>query len=193
MPNSSDHNEKEILACLREGHEEAFKKIFTIYWKELYTDAYSKIGSHEEAEEIIESVFCVLWEKRETLIITNLRHYLHTAVRNRFLNCIRSKIPQKKYWDYYKKFIPQINETTEHTVFFDDLSDAFDRALNRLPEKSRDVFRLSRLEGRSIAEVAGLMKLSPKTIEYHLSKSLKVLRIHLKDFIVILIALLAFL
>jgi RNA polymerase sigma-70 factor (family 1) len=185
-------NEEEILERLRKGDEVAFKKIFKRYWRGLYADAYSKIGSHEEAEEIIESVFCVLWEKRETLVITNLHYYLHTAVRNRFLNCIRSKIPQQKYWDYYKKFIPQVNETTEHTVFFDDLSDAFDQALKRLPEKSRDVFRMNRLEGRTIAEVAGLMKLSPKTIEYHLSKSLKVLRVYLKDFIAIMVALPAF-
>ncbi len=187
MPGSY-YNEEEILECLRQGDSEAFKKIFKKYWRQLYADAYSKIGSHEEAEEIIESVFCVLWEKRKTLVITNLPHYLHTAVRNRFLNSIRSKIPQKKYWDYYRKFIPQMTEATEHTVFFDDLSDAFDQALNALPEKSREVFRMNRLEGRSITEVAGLMKLSPKTIEYHVSKSLKVLRIYLKDFIIMLVA-----
>jgi RNA polymerase sigma-70 factor (ECF subfamily) len=51
---------------------------------------------------------------------------------------------------------------------------------------------MNRLEGRTIAEVAGLMKLSPKTIEYHLSKSLKVLRVYLKDFIAIMVALPAF-
>ena len=191
MP-ASYYNEEEILECLRQGDSEAFKKIFKKYWRQLYADAYSKIGSHEEAEEIIESVFCVLWEKRKTLVITNLPHYLHTAVRNRFLNQVRSKIPQEKYWDYYKNFIPQVSETTEHTVFFDDLSDAFDQALKRLPDKSRQVFRMSRLEGRSIAEVAGLMKLSPKTIEYHLSKSLKELRVYLKDFIVMLVTLPAF-
>jgi RNA polymerase sigma-70 factor (ECF subfamily) len=59
-------------------------------------------------------------------------------------------------------------------------------AVSRLPEKSQQVFRLNRLEGKSIREIANLMKLSEKAIEYHLTKSLKELRIHLKDFILAL-------
>ena len=67
-------------------------------------------------------------------------------------------------------------------VVYDDLSEAVEQAVNKLPEKSREVFRLSRLEGRSKKEIAKLLQLSEKAIEYHLTKSLKELRVQLKDY-----------
>jgi RNA polymerase sigma-70 factor (ECF subfamily) len=180
-------SDEEMLHGLRAGQEQAFEEIFKTYWHRLYVLAHNKLQSRSEAEEIVQNIFSVLWEKHEHLLITNLSAYLHTAVRNRVINHIRGKITQRKYWDYYKHFIPQEKDLTEEVVAYDNLSEAVEVAVNKLPEKSRQVFRLNRLEGRSISEIANLMKLSEKAIEYHLTKSLKELRVHLKDFILIVV------
>jgi RNA polymerase sigma-70 factor (ECF subfamily) len=185
MFNSQSNREELLLKNLRKGSEEAFEQIFKAYWHPLYTIARSKVQSHEEAEEIIQSIFSTIWEKKETLLITNLSHYLQACVRNRVINHIRLKVTQEKYWEYYKNFIPQQKEITEDLVAFDNLSEAVEEAVSRLPEKSRQVFRLSRLEGRSKKEIAKLLQLSEKAIEYHLTKSIKELRVHLKDFILV--------
>jgi len=182
MPNHKEYNESSLLAELREGSVHAFEKIFKRHWESLYGSARTKLRSHEEAEEVIQAIFTNLWEKRESLLITNLTYYLNTALRNRILNMIRDKIPQARYWDYYKVFIPQHQNITDQIVAFDELNDAVELAVKNLPEKSRQVFKLSRLEGRSNAEIATLLKVSEKAIEYHLTKSLKELRVHLKDF-----------
>lgn len=178
------HSDDELLIFLRQGEPWAFEEIFLRHWHKLYLIAYSKIGSHAEAEEIVQNIFSSLWEKRKTLIIANLAGYLHMAVRNRIINQIRGKITHRRFWEYYRQFIP-VTKETEDTVMFDDLSDAVEVAVNRLPEKSRQVFRLNRLEGKSVTEIANLLKLSEKAIEYHLTKSIKQLRVHLKDFILI--------
>lgn len=183
MSNQTEYNEALLLADLRRGSVHAFEKIFKQHWESLYRSAKTKLRSHEEAQEVIQSIFSVLWEKRETLLITNLSYYLNTALRNRILNMIRGKIPQEKYWDYYKVFIPKHQNTTEHIVAFDELNSAVELAVKHLPEKSRQVFRLSKLEGRSNKEIANLLQVSEKAIEYHLTKSIKELRVHLKDFI----------
>lgn len=183
MPNQTDHNEVLLLADLRNGCVHAFEHIFKRHWEPLYRSARTKLGSHEDAEEVIQSIFSGLWEKRETLLISNLTNYLHTALRNRILNTIRDRIPQEKYWNYYKAFIPQPQDMTDQVVEFDDLNNAVELAVSHLPEKSREVFKLSRFEGRSNAEIANLLKVSEKAIEYHLTKSIKELRVHLKDFI----------
>jgi len=178
--------DEELLLRLRKGDEWAFEQIFKRHWHKLYLVAHAKIGSHAEAEEIVQNIFSTLWEKRNTLEVTNLTGYLYRSVRNRTINQIRDKITQHRYWEYYKQFIPTTTKnSTENVVMFDDLSDAVEVAVNRLPEKSRQVFRLNRLEGKSISEIANLLKLSEKAIEYHLTKSLKELRVHLKDFILI--------
>jgi len=166
---------------------QTFEQIFKKHWHQLYCIAYFKVQSHQEAEEIVQSIFSALWEKRGSLLITNLSAYLQMAVRNRVINHIRGRITQRKYWEYYKAFIPQDKEITEDTVMYDDLADAVEVAVRRLPEKSQRVFRLNRLEGKSIREIAALMKLSEKAIEYHLTKSLKELRVHLKDFILVFV------
>jgi RNA polymerase sigma-70 factor (family 1) len=184
-----DFTEEEMLRGLREGNELAFEAIYRKYWHQLYSAAYTKIHLQPEAEEIVQNIFSALWEKRQSLLITNLSGYLQISVRNRIINHIREKITQRKYWEYYKAFIPQQRESTTDAVLYDDLAEAVEVAVKRLPEKSREVFRLNRLEGKSIHEIAGLMKLSEKAIEYHLTKSLKELRVHLKDYILVLTAL----
>lgn len=178
-----DYNESLLLADLQKGSVRAFEKIFRRHWEPLYRSARMKLRSHEEAEEIIQSIFSALWERRETLAISNLSHYLNVALRNRILNAIRDRIPQEKYWNYYKNFIPQQEANTDQKVDFNDLNEAVETAVEKLPEKSRQVFKLSRLEGMSNAEIANILKVSEKAIEYHLTKSLKELKVQLKDFI----------
>lgn len=183
MPNENDYNEVLLLADLRQGCVLAFKRIFEKHWSPLYRNAKLKLGCHDEAEEVIQNIFSSLWEKRETLHITNLTYYLNTALRNRILNIIRDRIPQEKYWNYYKAFMPRSQYVTDQAIAFDDLNGAVEQAVSQLPEKSREVFKLSRLEGRSNAEIATLLHVSEKAIEYHLTRSLKELRVHLKDYI----------
>lgn len=185
MQHQADHNEQMLLEKLRQGDAEAFERIFRLHWQRLYAIAKAKVQSHDEAEEIIQHIFSSLWEKRETLLITNLTFYLNTAVRNHVINLVRSRIMQEKYWTYYKTFIPAHGNVTREAVEFEDLNEAVEDAVNRLPEKSRKVFKLSRIEGRSNAEIADLLHLSEKAIEYHLTQSLRKLRVHLKDFMVL--------
>ena len=183
MPNQTDHStEPLLLADLRNGSVKAFEEIFRSYWHTLYHLAKRKLRSHDEAEEVIQGIFSTLWERRETLFIANLSYYLNTALRNRILNILRDKITREKYWEYYRSFVPGQHAFTDDIIHFDDLRDAVELAVNDLPEKSREVFKLSRLEGRSNAEIAKMLKVSEKAIEYHLTKSLKALKIQLRDF-----------
>ncbi len=179
-------NEERLLHGLSKGDVNAFEEIFNQFWKPLYRLAHSKVQDRAEAEEIVQSIFSALWEQREKLEIENLSAYLHRAVKNRVLNSIRAKITEQKYWDYYHNFIPKVQNSTENAVVFDDLQEGLQAAVNHLPEKSRKVFQLSRFEGRTNHEIAKLLKISEKSIEYHLTKSLREIRIYMKDYITIL-------
>jgi len=84
---------------------------------------------------------------------------------------------------YYKTFIPQKANTTDMAVQYGALLEAIEEGMSRLPEKSQTVFRLNRLEGHSVEEIARLLNLSEKAIQYHLTQSVKKLRVHLKNYI----------
>lgn len=183
---NSAERDTRLLELLKEGSAEAFEEIFRKYWHSLYLKARSKTMSHDEAEEIVQSIFSTLWEKRSSIFITHLSFYLHTAVRNRIINVIRQHTTQEKHWEQYVKFIPQSQLATEAAVNYIELNGAVEAAIDHLPERSRKVFRLSRLEGRSNAEIAQLLHVSEKAIEYHITKSMRTLRLHLKDYILML-------
>lgn len=183
----STYTDLELLKAIRHNDEEAFAELFNRYWEKMYATAYPRVRSREVATEIVQDLFISLWDKRSSLSINHLPSYLYFSVKNKTLNYIASQIAREKHWDYYKKFVQGVENVSENPTEFDDLIDAIENGIEHLPEKSQKVFRLSRLEGRSIPEIANTLNLSEKAIQYHLTKSLKKLRLHLKDFIIFII------
>jgi RNA polymerase sigma-70 factor (family 1) len=180
----ASYSEQELLEAVRHDSEKAFEEIFNRYWSKVYEVAYSLVQSREITQEIVQSLFISLWDKRASLVVTNLLPYLTAAARHRALDVIESQLVRQKHWDYYKRFIPEQACTTEHDVAFNELVEAIEEKLELLPEKSKRVFMLNRVEGRSVEEIANILNLSKKAIQYHLTKSTKELRGHLKDYII---------
>lgn len=175
-----------LLSLIRQNDHKAFETLFDRYWYRMFKYAMSVLRSREEAEEIVQDLFACLWQKRHELAILNLSHYLFVAVRRKIIDRARSKFTQAKYWEYYKTHIPEYDLNTEDAVAYNELSHELETAIGILPEKSQQIFRLSRFEGRSVAEISRLLKLSERAIEYHITRSLKHLRLHLRNFILML-------
>jgi RNA polymerase sigma-70 factor (family 1) len=182
----SEHNDKELLALIAKNDKNAFAKLFNRYWKEAYEAAYAKVGRSEPTEEIVQEIFVRLWDKRASLVIENFRSYLFIAVRNRCLNYIASRAVEEKHWNEYKTLLPQTSDRADKELRYNDLLDQISEGIECLPQKTQEIFRLNRLEGRSVSEIASVLNLSEKAIEYHLTRSLKQLRTHLKDYNLIL-------
>jgi RNA polymerase sigma-70 factor (ECF subfamily) len=178
------YSEQELLEAIRHDNEKAFEEIFNRYWSKVYRTAYSLVRSREVTQEIVQGLFISLWDRRASIVVNNLLSYLTMAARNRALDVIESQLVRQKHWDYYKRFIPQQACTTEQDIAFNELAVAIEEKLELLPEKSKRVFMLNRIEGRSVQEIANLLNLSEKAIQYHLTKSTKELRLHLKDYII---------
>jgi len=175
-----------LLKLLKASDEEAFKEIYLRYWRPLFMTAYNKVHVKEVAEELVQNIFLGLWEKRFTSNIEHLNAYLNTAVKYQVLNYIKSCIIKERYSHVVVKGrADMMEEDSDSTLIMHELSSAINNAINQLPEKSRVIFRLSRLENRSIKEIAQLLSVSEKVVEYHITKSLKTLRVELKDFIVV--------
>jgi RNA polymerase sigma-70 factor (family 1) len=181
------HSDEELLAAIRNNDAQAFSEFVRRYWKKAYQITYSKVRSQTVTEEIVQDLFTMLWDKRSTLSITHVYAFIFTCIRNKSINYIESQLVRKKYWYYYKMFVPQQEESTTRTVEFNELMEAVETCVETLPEKSRSVFRLSRLEGVPNREIAERLNLSEKSIEYHLTKSLKIMRLALRDFTLVIL------
>ena len=185
METSQTSEDNNLVIGLRSGRREDFTIIYEKYSLLLFRIAIRKVHSTEVAEEIVQDLFVSLWEKRATLQIKDLKSYLAASLRNRCIDFIRQTILKDKHGVYSKLYYPKIQDSTEQAVLFIELQEKIEQILDYLPEKSRQIFKLSRMEGLSITEISKICGLSQKSIEYHITKSLKSLRLHLKDYILL--------
>lgn len=175
-------NEKELFIQLKKGDKIAFEAIFNNYYASLCIYANRMLNDDEKAEEIVQNLFVNLWSKRKNLDVeSSLKYYLFRSVRNHCLNQLQHlKIREK----YAQKVIEnQDIEIHDHDYFIEvDLAKKIQESIESLPEKRRQIFKLSREEGLKYKEIAEKLNLSVKTVEAQMGLALKQLREKLKDY-----------
>ena len=172
----------ELICLLVESNQKAFEEIYNRYWFKLFGVAYHEMGSREDAEELVHDLFESLWNKRHQAVIHHLGSYLVVSIKHLAINLIKSKITQRRYQEYLIMHELHQAESTEETVYFVDLSKAIEEAMKKLPEKTCEVFTLSRFENQSVKSIACQLGLSNKAVEYHITKSLRLLQQELKSY-----------
>lgn len=170
----------QLVDFLKQGNARAFEEIYRRYWYKLFGVAYHETGVREEAEELVHDVFAGLWERRLDVCIRCLSAYLVVAVKHSATRHLRAQLTHRKFQEYL--ILNEIRQSfaTEDAVRFEDLAGAVEAAMKKLPEKSAEIFRLSRFENQPVQAIAERMHLSEKAVEYHITKSLRHLREHLK-------------
>ena len=174
----------ETIKALREGNHLAYEELFDSSYEPLYRYAYSILKDINEAENVVQKTFCKLWDQRETLNIqSSINSYLYRIVHN---DCINTIHQTTRHQEHNLNYISSMNDaanTTIEQIESSDLQKAIDNALAGLPPQCRRVFEMSRIEQLSYAEIAAQLNISTNTVENHISKALKLLRIELKDFL----------
>ena len=181
----------EILTALKQNDEKAFEDLFKSYYQRLCTFAHSILHDVDEAEEIVQNVFLNVWEKRAAMQINiSVQSYLYSAVRNACFNKIKHGKVRQLYAQE-QEAIATTNVPASHITFENDLQKQIHEAIESLPEQCRIVFKLSRFEELKYAEIAEQLNISVKTVENQMGKALKVMRLKLKGYLVILILILS--
>lgn len=185
-----DLPEQEQIDALVTGDINAFEMIFRTHYQPLCNYAYTFLQDKEEAEEIVQSTFLNVWEKRETLSIrTAVRPYLYAMVRNACLNVIKHEKIKQKHAIEELAIGVHSHDSVSHTVAGSELELKIQEAMEKLPEQCRLVFKLSRFEELKYSEIAEQLNISIKTVENHMGKALKIMREQLKDYLPLLIVL----
>lgn len=180
----------QLLNTLRAGDITAFEMIFKTYYQLLCNYAYSFVQDRDEAEEIVQSTFLSVWEKRESLTIhTGVKPYLYAMVRNAALNVIKHEKIKQQHAAVEMSVAEKSVESVTRTVIASELEERILIALNKLPEQCRLVFKLSRFEELKYAEIAEQLNISIKTVENQMGKALRIMREQLKDYLPLLIVL----
>jgi RNA polymerase sigma-70 factor (family 1) len=177
-------SDTEIVSAIRQGHEPAFEQLFRTYYERLCHYADSLLKDEDEAEEMVQTVFLSIWEKRADLDITlSLKAYLYRAVHNHCLNRIKHYQVRQAHQAYTLYHQPPGYEAVTDTLYGIELAERIEQAVSRLPEQCQVVFRMSRFEELKYQEIADRLGLSVKTIENQIGKALRILRSELADYL----------
>ena len=174
MHNSS-LNETSLVRKLSQGNILAFNTLYREYSNRLYLFAYGYLKSEDEAEELVQEVFTIIWEKRSNLKEElSFKSFLFTIS----FNIIRKHFRSKNYLtEYFKNGIrDDLDMNTSHKISYDSLYQYITELVNQLPVRRREIFLKSRFEGYSIKEIAEEFQISHKTVENQLTSSLKFIR-----------------
>ncbi len=182
FPNKS--TQEQWLADLKAGDEKAFSQLYRHYWPSLYAVTYNHVRERETAEELVQELFTKLWLKRSQLTIhTCLQAYLVKAIRHQIYDHLDKQAVRQRV---HQQLVHQDSEaiyTTEETIAFEDLQARLIDAVDQLPQPAQTIFRMSRFDYLSTQDIALKLNLSSKMIEYHLTRALRLLRLQLKDFV----------
>lgn len=180
-------NDAKQLLLLRAGDKAAFEQIYNRFRSKLYRAALNKVRTDENAMEIVQEIFLDLWYRREHVVIADLEKYLYSAVRNKVLNFYKKEFQKKHYAETIQSDYSDESSETEEEIAYKELSEAMLSCIGNLPEKTRTIFELNRLQSKSSEEIAQTLGIPRRTVEYHITQSLKALRISLKDYLLIML------
>lgn len=172
---------------IRTGDVQAFEAMFRAYKNDLGGFVRSCLQSREAAEEVIQDLFLRIWEQRHEWEVTvPLNVYLFRAARNRAISHVRHERVERRFRERLgsegaEALRPRSPAWADEAARAGELEGAIEWAVNELPERCREAFRLNRYHHLSYAEVAEVMQISVKTVEVQMGRALTFLRKRLAD------------
>jgi len=169
--------------------EDAFRSLFFEFFSSLCVFAHRYVDDWNTCEDLVQDTFFKIWKNRKSIEInTSSRNFLITSVRNSCIDHLR-KQDSARVWQE-KEAKDKTGYTSDDLYSHIELEQMLTSALSKLPENIREVFELNRFDGKTYKEIAEEKNISVKTVEAHMTKALKVLRIELKDYLPLIILLL---
>lgn len=157
-----------------------FEEFFQTYWKRMYAFALKSIGDEDDAKEIVQDVFKSLWERRSDLQLNDAERYLLRSVKLKSLEFLRNRSNKQRHHDLISNSKTEFYE--DNNLYYKELKNHLDDAINSLPKQCKNVYKLSRDEGLTNKEIATNLSISERAVEYHISKALSVIKIRLKKY-----------
>ena len=193
-PRRMEMPEKGLVHLLSQRDEKAFEQVFKEHYKPLHAYAFTLLKDDAAAEEMVQNVFCKLWERTETLSIPGpLGAYLYRAVHNESLNYLKHQKVRSEHSLRVSYHMDSRGESAHRKVQVKELEEKIRVALSELPEGCRTVFQLSRFEDMKYHQIADTLGISVKTVENQMGKALRLLRTRLAEFLTLLILFIHFL
>jgi RNA polymerase sigma-70 factor (ECF subfamily) len=169
--------EQQQLKRIQKGDIASFEALFNRFYPGLCSYSKSLVGMKEVAEEVVQDVFYNIWKNRESIRIRySVQSYLYRSAYNHSMMHLR-KMRREHFMEDVTSLEPEMDAPDPSQVIqLDEVSGLISQTLEKLPERTREIFRMNRQEGLKYREIAEKLSISEKTVEANMGKALKALR-----------------
>lgn len=172
-----------LVQQLQAGDHHAYTAIFEQHWKMVFDIAYRKTGRKQEALDIVQEIFAMLWEKRDQLKIHgDIGPWLAGTAKNKVIDWYRVQQKQEAQQQQWAQ-TPLIAMDIPASVSYEKVNAQWQLVISQLPERTRQVYLLQQVEGLNIAQIAARLSLQPQSVKNYLGRATEQVRAHMKNYI----------
>ncbi len=165
------------LSRIALGDERAFRSLYDHYAGKVFAMAYSYLKSPIEAQDAVQEIFLRIWEKKNSLAgVKNTGAWLHVLTRNYLINTLQKKIPLMLAGDTPIGDEQPESHFPSRQLDLKELAEKIEEAVSGLPPRQQQVYRMSRMQGASLQEIAGELGISYNTVREHMGLAIKSIR-----------------
>lgn len=168
--------EEKLIEDLSRGSYQAFNIIYNMYAKRLYAYCMQYAKSTEDAEDILQGVFCKLWVNRGQIKERqSLKSLLFTIAHHAVIDAYRRRLFSPTYEEYVEYKVTSEADSSAR-IEYEEFVDKLNSILESLPETQQNVIRRAKFQGMRNADIAAELQLSEQTVKNALSVGMKTLR-----------------
>ncbi len=166
-----------LIARFQNGDKEAFTELYKLYSHTLYLNLVKLVKSEDIASEMLQEIFVIIWEKRNTIEIqSSFRAYLFRIGENKVIDFYRRVKRNKHLLSTIQKIASEHYSYIEEDIISREDETMIKKAIDTLPPQRRLIFELCKLQGKSYHEVSTQLGISTATINDHIVKGTKAIR-----------------
>ncbi len=180
------HTEKELVKKLKDGDSFAFEVLFYKYRNKIKGFALKIVPAQIDPEEIVQEVFVRVWLKKEAIDPEkDFQSYLFSIAKHLVLDHLKSAVNRKLYFvgEHFQQDL--VEEDGLEASISEETEAKLQKLINEIPERRREIFRLSRFEGLSYKQIAERLNISENTVDSQIRNALAFLRKEFRKIIVL--------
>ena len=175
MQDYSMFSDQELMKMIQKDDHHAFEMLYQRHWQKLYQSAFNICRDREICMDVCQEIFIWFWEHRNSVSSINTTYsYLLTAVKYKIISYIRKDKVKENFLITSKK--PSESYTIEESIQVKELQSIISKFVGALPDKCKEIFKMSRHEYLSNKEIAGKLGISEKTVENQITIALRKLK-----------------
>jgi RNA polymerase sigma-70 factor (family 1) len=175
-------NDKILALRLNNNEVKAFDALFHKYSNKLYRFSFSLLKNEEDSKEIVQETFCKIWDKRKELDSgKSVKSFIFTISYNLIIDQLRLRLKDEEYRKFLEQHFRENPFKQGTDMDYETIKKEIDKAVEELPAKRRQIYRLSREKGLSHKKIAAQLDIKEKTVENHINLALRHIKSRLSN------------